>query len=67
MERPPGVETSSVFHRQEQSGHRAVCFGDDPELFCVGNQIATHQSEPVFKAQFIFSLVVVAEIAPISA
>ena len=42
-------------------------FIDRMQLFCVGNQIATHQSEPVFKAQFIFSLVVVAEIAPISA
>src|ERR1700722_14784393 len=37
----------SIFGRKEQSGHRAVRFGDDPEGFRVGNRIAAQQAEAV--------------------
>jgi len=42
------VETSSVFHRQEQVVTERL-LRDDGRAFLCGNQIATHRSEPVLK------------------
>jgi hypothetical protein len=42
-------------------------FRDDPELFCIHDLITAHQAESVLEAQFVFSLIVLAEMAPITA
>src|SRR5438876_6268161 len=55
-----------IFSWEQQRGHRAIPFGNDPELFCVRDLITAHQAEPVFEAQFVFSLIVLANIAPIT-
>src|SRR4029077_5829437 len=55
-----------VLGRQQQRGHGAVRFRDDPEPFCIRDRVAAHQAEPILEAQFVFSFVVLAEIAPIT-
>lgn len=52
---------------QKQGGHGSICFGDDPDLLCVHNLIATDQAKPILEAQFVFRLVFLAEIAPVAA
>ena len=61
------MKNESVFGRKEQRGHRAICFGDDPEGIGLGNRIAAEQAETVLEAQLIFSPVVLAQVAPVAA
>ena len=62
-----GEAFTSVFLGQEQRGHRAVCFRDDPELLRRSNRVAAHDPEPVLETQFILGLVFLTEVSPIPA
>src|SRR5581483_794095 len=57
---------SSIVGGQQQCGYRSIRFRDDPELFYIRDLIAAHQAKSGFEAQFVFSLVVLTEIAPIT-
>ena len=61
---PCRTETSVLFG-QKQSGHGSIRFGDNPELLGLSDLVAAHQAESVLKTQFVFSLVFLAEIAPL--
>jgi hypothetical protein len=66
MQRRPREKLGSVLFGQQQRGHRAVGFGDDPELLGLGDGIAAHQAVPIFEAQFVLRLVLLAQISPIA-
>ena len=41
---------TSIFLRQQQSGYRAVCFGNGPQLFSLRDWIAAQQAETILQA-----------------
>src|SRR5437588_30651 len=57
----------SVFIGQQQCRDRSVSLSNDPQCLSLAHAIAAQQSEALFETQFVFSLVVLAEIAPIAA
>jgi hypothetical protein len=57
----------SVFLRQKECGHGSISFGDNPYLFRIRDWIAAHQPEAMFEAQFVFGLVFLAPISPVTA
>jgi hypothetical protein len=62
-----GACCCSVFVGQEQCRDQSVRLSNDPYCPSLAHAIAAQQSEALFKTQFVFSLVVLSEIAPITA
>src|SRR5215469_17167146 len=57
----------SVVAGEKHCSSRSVGLCDYPKGLTAVDAITTHQAVPVFEAQFIFSLVFLAEIAPVAA
>jgi hypothetical protein len=71
-----GRETSSVAEPEAiafanrlilHNSHRAIRFGDDPDLFGVGELITAQQSESMLQAQLVLGLIFLVDIAPVTA
>jgi hypothetical protein len=54
----------SVLVGHQQCRDRSVSLSNDPHCLSVAHAIAAQQLEALFETQFVFSLVVLAEIAP---
>src|SRR5690242_7254870 len=57
----------SVLAGQQQGRDRSVSLSNDPYCPSLAHAIAAQQSEALFETQFVFSLVVLAELTPIAA
>ena len=62
-----GFDLLLVFVGQQQCRDRSVSLSNDPQCLALADAIAAQQSEALFETQFVFTLVLLAEIAPVAA
>ena len=56
----------SVFARQQERGHAAVGFSNNPEFYAGAERVDREQTQAVPEAEFILFAVVLVNIAPVS-
>jgi hypothetical protein len=62
----PHGSVFSIFFWQQNRGHAAVGFRDDPDSGSVREPIARKDSPAVFEGEFVFTAIVFVQFAPVS-